>query len=120
MVTGKVRDVHYPHRLPILLTGSSSKLRGTLPIWKADDRDKEINNRLQLSSVHLAVYILCKRQKMPKPAIKRNAALLDPLEAVTYRLQDGVTLIQFSIFRDEDTGNIRNSCICYRLLHTTI
>ncbi len=47
---------------------------------------------------------------MPKPAIKCNAALLDPLEAVTYQLQDSVTLIQFSIFRDEDTGNELIQC----------
>jgi len=51
---------------------------------------------------------------MPNLAIKHNAALLNPLEAVTYyQPQDGITLIQFSIFRDEDTGNKLIQCNLY-------
>jgi hypothetical protein len=47
---------------------------------------------------------------MPKPPIKRNAVLLDPPEVVSYRLQNGVTLVKFSIFRDEETGNELIQC----------
>jgi hypothetical protein len=41
---------------------------------------------------------------------QRNAVLLDPPKTVAYRLQDGASIINFSIYRDEDNNQELVQC----------
>jgi len=58
---------------------------------------------------------------MPSKRKERNAVLLDPSETVAYRLQDGATTINLSIFRDENGDHELIQCdLCGDFITLTV